>query len=92
VSLPEGLLDGMQTSIWRHQSLHRGDGSSVNLNGEKETGPVRLPVDEHRATPAYSVLASHVSARKAEVMAQEVREKPTNRNVCGPGHPVHYDT
>src|SRR4051794_26918469 len=79
VVVPEGLLDRVQPVPGR-QSLDRGQVGAVGLDGEQQAGADRLAVHQDGARPAHPVLAPHVRAGQAQVLAQEVGQRAPDRH------------
>src|SRR5215472_4909822 len=57
------------------QALHRAHLGAVRLHAEHQAGAHRRAVNPDRARPADAVLAAHVGAGVAEVVAQHVGER-----------------
>src|SRR5262249_42882426 len=58
------------------QALHRADLRAVGLHPEDQAGARRRAVQPHRARAADAVLAAHVGAGVAEVVAEHVGKRP----------------
>src|SRR5579859_5757899 len=58
------------------QALDGADLGTVGLHPEDQAGAHRRAVQPHRARPADAVLAAHVGAGVAEVVAEHVGERP----------------
>ena len=77
MALLERLLHRTERSVGVRAALDGGDLLAVDADGEEETGPHRLAVDEHRAGAADAVLAADVGAGQPQVVAQRVGEQPS---------------
>src|SRR5262245_23558303 len=75
--LREGLLEGMERAPLG-EALDGEDRRVLALDGQRETGEHRLPVQEDRAGPALSELAAMLGPGQREVLAQHLEERPVD--------------
>jgi hypothetical protein len=75
VALAKRCLDRMEGVSARCQTLDRGDFPAVGLDGEEQTGSHRLAVEQYRAGATDAVLAAHVGAGEAQLVAKEVAQQ-----------------
>src|SRR4029450_6679240 len=68
-------MQRLESSV-RLQAFHRLDLAPVGLHAEDEAGSRRKAVEQDGAGAADTVLAAHVRARVAQVVAQDVGQRP----------------
>jgi hypothetical protein len=72
--LSKALLKRVKLARIRGQPLHREELMLVRLHGQQEAGTHRLAIEEYRAGAAGPLLAAHMGAAEAELVAEEIAQ------------------
>src|SRR5262249_44517408 len=72
----EGLLQGMQLVGRGRDALDGENIMAVRLHREHQAGTRRAIIEEDRACPANAVLAAEMGAGEAELVADEISQRP----------------
>ena len=89
--LDERLLDRPRGAVRSGEPLDGGDLVAVHGDREQQAAAHRPAVEQHRAGAADSVLAAHVGAGQAEVVAQRVGQQPSGRHRHRVQRAVHHE-
>src|SRR5262245_52050972 len=85
--VPEGLLDRVECPM-PGQPLDSENVCSVGLDGQHQTGPRRLAIDEDGARATDALLAAHADASKTNVLTEKIRKQLARRHCPLKGLPV----
>jgi hypothetical protein len=91
VVTPESVLQNAQSIGSGRETLHRADIASVDLHCEREAGAGHHPVHGHGAGTADTVLASDVSAGRADLLTQKIRQQHAWLSLAVDGCPVQLE-
>lgn len=75
LALVKRLLNGVQRSARRRQSLDCRYLVALGLDCQYQARPHRLAVQQDRAAPTHAVLATHVGPGQAEIVTEVVRKQ-----------------
>src|SRR3954467_14609504 len=71
----EGLLQHAELAISAGQRFHRRHRPALGLDCEGQARPHRRPIEEHRAAPAYAMLASDMGSGRAEHVPEKIAQQ-----------------
>ncbi|MCY1443865.1 hypothetical protein D9M71_603030 [compost metagenome] len=84
----EGVLQGVQLFPLR-EAFHRFDRTPLGLHGKCQARAHGRPVDQDRATAAYSLLAADLCSRQAHHLTQGIGQMHTSLDMKHAGLAVY---
>jgi len=87
VVLEKGHLDRVKVTVFR-QPFDRQDIPACARHGEREARQHAMPIDNHGARAAGTLVASLPGARQLEGVPQGIQKRDARIDVCGPADAV----